>query len=746
MTDSASPPHRVRLGELHVDLDSGEIVGNGTRVRLQGQSLELLKALLERPGTMVARDQLRQRLWPNDTFVDFNHGLNAAVRRLRETLGDSADDPRYVETIPRKGYRFVAATDVAPPAPIPAAPVADTAAPATDTVAQPPLASRPARWAYATIACGICVIIAAGAWLARPTSPGAGRPPFATFTVEVPAGWHIQALDHVAVSPDSRYVAFTATGPNYRGALWLRPLTGSEARQVPESEGAVAPFWSPDSAHIGFFAKGTLKAVTLADLRVRVLSGVAPVQVPGGTAAWTRDGDILFMPVGPGLGTAAGAAGLRRLDSATGAVQPVASSTKSREDVDYLATNAIPGTNAFTFVRWNPSTRQMTGHVGEVGTSRIIDVGQIDSRIVTTASGHAVFVRNGTLVAQPFDASRRRLAGAPVSLAQDVAVSRPMLGHFSATSDLIVYLPRDAMTTGIHVTLVDRQGNRIRSVGDVADYSAPRVSADGTRLAVGRRDPISGTRDIWVYDLNGKPPVRLTYDGHDDMSPAWSVDGRTILFTSDRSGNRDLYRKDSDGVQSEALVFASPDSKSLNAWSPDGKFAIYDTGARAAIDSQGRINKDLMTVSLGSTPRAQPLAATQASESAADFAPDGSLVAYQSSETGRPEVFVETFPKKGERKQVTTSGGVEPMWRADGRELFFLSSRDELCAVDTTRTGGTVRFGPVRVLFTLQNPPSTVRRYVPLPSGQGFVILTAASHPAAQKMTVLMNWRSALPE
>ena len=134
-------------------------------------------------------------------------------------------------------------------------------------------------------------------------------------------------------------------------------------------------------------------------------------------------------------------------------------------------------------------------------------------------------------------------------------------------------------------------------------------------------------------------------------------------------------------------------------------------------------------------------AATPASESAADFAPDGTLVAYQSSETGRPEVFVETFPEKGERKQVTTSGGVEPMWRADGRELFFLSSRDELCAVDTTRVGGTVRFGPLRVLFKLQNPPVPARSST---DGQG--LLTAASHPAAQKMTALVNWRSTLPE
>src|SRR5262245_3852467 len=114
MTDPFSA-HRVRLGDFHLDLDSGELVKDGVRMRLQVQSLELLKALLERPGKMVGREELRQRLWPNDTFVDFDHGLNAAVRRLREALGDSAEAPRFVETIPRRGYRLVAETSGATP-------------------------------------------------------------------------------------------------------------------------------------------------------------------------------------------------------------------------------------------------------------------------------------------------------------------------------------------------------------------------------------------------------------------------------------------------------------------------------------------------------------------------------------------------------------------------------------------------------------------------------------------------------
>jgi Tol biopolymer transport system component len=582
--------------------------------------------------------------------------------------------------------------------------------------------------------------------LARPAAPGFARPPFANFSVDVPPGWHIQPLDHVAVSPDSRYVAFTAAGPDHMGALWLRPLTGSDARQVPGSLGAMAPFWSPDSAQIGFFANGILKAVTLADGRVRVLSGVAPAQVEGGAAAWIRTGDIFFIPLGPGLGTAVHAAGLRRIDAVTGAVQPLRSQIPSEEYVDHLAPSAIPSADAFTFVRWNPSTLQMTAQLGEGGSSRISDIGPVDSRIVVTASRHAVFVRNGTLLAQPFDLSARRLIGTPVSLAQDVAVQQPMLGHFSATSDLIVYLPRDAITTGLQLTLVDRQGHPLRSVGEVADYSTPRLSPDGARLAVARRDAISGTRDIWVLDVNGKPPIRLTFDRHDDMSPEWSADGQTILFTSDRSGERDLYRVAADGSGPDRLVFSSPDSKSLNAWSTDGKSAIYDTGSRAAIDAHGHVNKDLMVVTLDGTPRSRPLVATKAAESTADISPDGTLIAYQSTETGRSEVFIERLPDAGGRMQVTTTGAMEPIWRRDGRELFFLSARDELCAIEVMRSSGTVRFGPVRVLFSRQDLPSTFRRYAALPNGQGFVMLTTPSPRTMQRMTVLVNWQSALPE
>ena len=742
-------PHRVRVGEWQVDLESGDLTGNGTHVRLQVQSLELLKALLERRGMMVAREELRKRLWPNDTFVDFEHGLNAAVRRLREALGDSAESPRFIETIPRKGYRLVTITEASPVASSPA-PADTVAAPASEP--RPGAADRPKHrprlgaWLYAALGLGIVSTLAVGAWRARTSSkPTTDRPAFVTLSVEVPTGWTIQRLDQLALSPDNRVLAFTAMGPEHVGHLWLRPLTGS-ARQVPGSEGAVAPFWSPDSSRVGFFSNGQVKAVTVADGRVQELTPSAPPPVVGGAAAWVGRDEIVFMPLGTALGTPVHAAGLRRLNPATGEVSIVSNSPERRRDyLDYLSPYAVPGRNAFTFVRWNPSTLEMTGHVGEVGSSRIVNLGRVDSRIAITATGHALFVRNGTLVAQEFDGSRRTLVGAPAPLAQDVAVYQPMLGHFAVSADLIAYLPRSAMTSGVAMTLVDRRGAVLRSIGEVAEYSTVRVSPDGTRLAVAARDPISGTRDIWVHDLVEKAlPIKLTSHSRDDVSPAWSADGRTILFTSDRSGERDVYRKDIADGRPEVVVFSSSDSKSLNSWSPDGRFFIFDTGARGAIDSRGKVSKDLFMVSLSGTPTVRPLATTPAAESNADISPDGTLVAYQSTGAGGSDLLVETFPEKG-RQFLVPGGGEEPVWRADGGELFFLSRRGELCAIEVSRVGESMRFGEPRVLFKLQNLPNVSRRYAPLPDGQRFVLLTATSG-SSQQLTVLVNWRSALPE
>jgi eukaryotic-like serine/threonine-protein kinase len=608
-----------------------------------------------------------------------------------------------------------------------------------------PIAPRARVWRWLPfISGGACAaIVAAGAWLGGSRSASAA-PPMATFDVDVPAGWSIGAGDHLAISPDGRYLAFTAADRDGKGQLWLRALTSPEPRTVAGTSGAQAPFWSPDGTRIGFFAGGQLKTATLADATVRVLAVSAPPPIVGGAAAWLTGEDIFFMPLSTGPGTAVRAARLRRLHAATGTATFVTpASAKPSSVVDLLAPVAVPGRAAFSFVRWDFSTLQMSGHVSDFGGSRIVDLGRTGSRLVVTPSGHAVYVRDGALVAQPFDLEALSPVGPAFPIASDVSVSQPMLGHFAASSDVIVYLPAGA-SRGTRLTIVDRGGVPRQQVGEAADYSGARVSPDGKRLAVARRDPLSGTRDIWIHDLDGQPPVRVTFDRHDDLAPAWAADGRSLLFTSDRSGERDIYRKDVTGSRPEVPVFASGDSKSLNAWSPDGRLFVYDTGARGSIDANGHNNKDLLVVSLDGTRMVRPLAATRAAEANADISPDGRLVAYQVTEGTQTEVIVESFPGRGGRFQATTTGGSEPMWSANGQELYLVSPARELCVLDVRVEAGVPRFGSPRVLFRLPPMPDAARHYAPLPDSWGFVVLVDEP-PAPQRLRVLLNWRSAAP-
>ena len=186
---------------------------------------------------------------------------------------------------------------------------------------------------------------------------------------------------------------------------------------------------------------------------------------------------------------------------------------------------------------------------------------------------------------------------------------------------------------------------------------------------------------------------------------------------------------------------------SLNAWSRDGRSLVYDTGARGSLDALGRFNTaDLFTVLLDQPPRVRPLANTPAHEALADIAPDGTMVAYMSSETGRSEIFVETFPEKRGRWQVTTTGAVDPVWRADGRQLFYLTPTNNVASVEVHNVAGAVRFGSPQVLFRRTDIADQSRSFAPFPDGQRFVVLTEVSRPQRQQITVRMNWRSALRE
>ena len=277
------PAYRFSHFEVHPD--ELEVRKHGIRLKLQEQPFRLLQALLERPGTLVTREELHARLWPDDTFVDFDHGLNAAAARLRQALGDSARLPRFIESVPRRGYRFIAPVEVVPVEPG----VGTAEAPAAPELAA--VQRRERGWRRAFVAASMLIAIATVIWWLQSRD----RPErVQSFKVPVtpPEGTRFVEDDPIALSPDGRFMAFAAADSSGESELWIRPMDEVAARRLEGTKGAAFPFWSPDSQSIAFFANGTLNRVGVSGGLPKILCKAPDGR--GGT--WNRENTIVFDP------------------------------------------------------------------------------------------------------------------------------------------------------------------------------------------------------------------------------------------------------------------------------------------------------------------------------------------------------------------------------------------------------------------------------------------------------------------
>jgi Tol biopolymer transport system component len=363
-------------------------------------------------------------------------------------------------------------------------------------------------------------------------------------------------------------------------------------------------------------------------------------------------------------------------------------------------------------------------------------LGPVQSHVLPTRSGHVLFVRDGVLLAQKLDLAAGRLIGDATMLARDLTVPLPgrfFDGRFSASSDMLVYLDWRAGAQTGELAVFDRAGRRQVTVGEPAGYFVPSFSPDGSRLAVARREVQSLYRDIWVFDLARGTRLRLSLEGSDETNPEWSTDGLSLLYTSDQRGERDIYKRLASGEGAGEIVFESRTSKSVNAWSPDGRFVVYDTGGRG-------FTPNLYVLPLSGDRLPRLINGAPGFQNAADISPDGGLIAYASSESGRFEVVVETFPEKGGRWQISTGGGRNPCWRGDGRELFFTSGEDVM-AVEVHVGRTMTEWGVPRRLFTV---PSLAQQGVDVsPDGQRFAVVVEVPQ-GSQRLTTLLNWTTQL--
>ncbi len=708
------------FGLFEVDASRVELRRNGTAIKLREQSFLVLIQFLEHAGEIVTREQLRQTLWPSDTFVDFDHSLSTAVMKLREALGDSTGMPVYIETIPKHGYRFVAKVTTVEQNPA-IAQSTPGASQTSLTAAQQLAANRRRQERLWLLVAGVAAVllVSSTVWIATRQRSEPAPPAMVRFQVPAPGSLNFSPWDMPAVSPDGQRIAFTA-----HNRLFVRSLNAATAIEIPTSGSLVStPFWSPDSQQIAFSYWGHQGLQRVA------LSGGTPVTICsdcnawlGGT--WSRDG-VILSATRTSLFRVSAAGGIaKRLPLAQGeAAQRWPEFLPDGKHYLYLSVGKAPYQPGI-YVASLDSTDRKFLVASEVGAAYL-------------QSGRLLFTRGGMLMSQPFDLHSLKLSGEP----QPVAEAHSPVSYFATSPTGVVAWRQSPNSSQLLLQWFDRGGKKLGVIGWVADYSSPELSPDESKLAVCIRDPQTKTRDIWIFDLRNGGKMRLTFNPADDCGPAWSPDGTRIAFTSDRSGRRNIYWKSADGSNPEELLVGGKDGQNnMEDWSRDGKYLSYDYYSDHAI---------LRVLPLADGRKPITYLDTGFNASQSRFSPNGRWVAYGSTESGSSQIYVQGFspdPLQPHGKwQISPMEGQMPRWRSDGKELYFLSgnSGNSFVAVEVKTDGSTFTAGASKLLFDAPTSSAGGNSiYAVTSDGQRFLVLEPADETLlSAPIEVLVNWR-----
>jgi eukaryotic-like serine/threonine-protein kinase len=529
----------------------------------------------------------------------------------------------------------------------------------------------------------------------------------------------------MAVAPDGHTVAVaTHQDGAKKGFIWLFDIGSENATSVPGTEGANFPFWSPDGKSIGFFAEGKLKRIDLAGGAVQVLANAPAGR--GGT--WNQDGVILYTPTG-------------RLRSEIWRV-PASGGTP------VLFLGYMPGLGGGsqrwpTFLPDGKHFLFLSATVAQKNENDGVYVGNLDSKdfhlVVKTSAnvayvepGYLLYVRDRAILAQRFDLKTFQVTGDPMAVATDPQfLPRILHATFSAVDTRALLVQKGGNVMASQLTWFDRSGKELGTIGEPAVYANPQIAVGGKAVAVDMTDAANLNTEVWTYNAQQGGAKRLTFDGILDAMPVWSPDGRRVVFTSSRGSAFNLYMKEASGAQEEKAVCESEGDKYPTSWSRDGKYILYVEGP------------DLKYLTMSEMKSSMFLKAA-ATLKGAEFSPDGKWVAYASNESGRWEVYVTSFPEAKGKWQVSSGGGEEPRWRADGKELFYLAADAKLMAAPV-QTGQGFNAGAPVVLFQT-NPKETVATsemflYDVAADGQKILVNTALKNAQTQPMTVILHWR-----
>jgi Tol biopolymer transport system component len=556
----------------------------------------------------------------------------------------------------------------------------------------------------------------------------------AQFTFAAPEG-AMTDLGSPVPSPDGTHIAFVARNTAGRNVAWIRPLGATAARQVAGTEGVSGPvFWSPDGRWLGFFSEGKLKKIEASGGAVLNICTIANNL----GATWNRDNVIVIAPANRTV--------LHRVSAAGGTAEPITTLNAERKENSHRAPTFLPDGRHFLFTARSDVRENNVVYVGSLDSKEVKPLLAAQSQAKYVSAGYLLFAQEGTLMARPFDVGTLALSGEAFPVAARVDHNTASsLASFGASADGSVLAYLGNVTRDANLTWFDRAGKTIGTVGPEKAYQEIRLSPDRKTAAVVIADPDSGNRDIWIVDLTIGTLSRFTSHPANDWQTAWSPDGRRLAFASDRNGRSSIYVKPLDGGDEE-LLLRLPDRGSFpKDFSKDGRTLTLD------IDSTGGV-PGLWAMSLAGDRTPFALASgVRVRENQAMLTPDARWVAFESQQSGTDEVYVAPFPK-GARRRVSTGGGVDPRWKADGRELYYISPEADVMAV-TFRGDAMDPVTPVRLFrpcgglpITRAGPTGGRGWFDVTVDGSRFLLACSTPGAGASAITVSLDWAASLKQ
>ncbi|HJZ75321.1 MAG TPA: hypothetical protein VKE51_26485 [Vicinamibacterales bacterium] len=539
----------------------------------------------------------------------------------------------------------------------------------------------------------------------------------------------------LSMSPDGRQIAFVSGELHSAWKLNVRSIGSLDTRTLAGTEGGFSPFWSPDSRFIGFVTgNGKLKTIDPGGGPAVTLTDGADQGI-----AWSSQGVILFPRWRHGFVSASGTEDGRlfRISATGGQPAPATELDASRGEIQHAFPAFLPDGRRFIFTALSSDPAQSAVYLASLDSgarTRLIDF----ASQVQYASGHLLYQRDGTLMAQRFDEKSARLVGGAVRLVENVNTESTGDASFSTSqTGTIVYRTGTAAATLL--TWFDAHGNVLGTAGDVGEHRYPGLSPDARCVVFARRDEALAYK-LWQLDVARNVASPFTFHPDPDFHPVvWSPDGARVVFGSSRinPGVFDFYQRAVDGGDGEELVYASPHPKIPSAFSPDGTILLFGEDAGA-----GR-NYDIWALPMSGDRKPFPVVRTRFREFAAVFSPDGHWIAYQSNDSGTEQVLVQPFPPTGFTMRLSNTTGYAPQWLGTG-DVVYATADQRLMAVAVTTTGGVLRAGTPRELFAHRYSGGRGNTFNVDRGGRRFLLPVQQEQTGDRPISVIVNWPSLL--